>query len=97
MKRIEWMTRRFLGAAALAFVATFATAADAAPNEQYFPLIGWRTGPLAVLGVNVAAGWIDYMDLLNKRDGGNQRRQADMGRMRDGLQGRSRRGMLRTA
>ncbi len=46
------------------------TVASAAPNEQYFPLIGWRTGPLAPMGISLAAGWIDYMDLLNKRDGG---------------------------
>lgn len=70
MKCMEWMTRRFLAAAVVGLVATIATAAAAAPNEQYFPMIGWRTGPLAALGVNVAAGWIDYMDLLNKRDGG---------------------------
>ena len=35
--------------------------ASAAPNEQHFPLIGWRTGPLASMGISLAAGWIDYM------------------------------------
>jgi branched-chain amino acid transport system substrate-binding protein len=70
MTSMEWMTRRSLASAAFGLVSMIATAAGAAPNEQYFPMIGWRTGPLATLGVNVAAGWIDYMDLLNKRDGG---------------------------
>lgn len=65
-----WTIRRFLGVVTLGAAALVTTAASAAPNEQYFPLIGWRTGPLTPLGVNLAAGWIDYMDLLNKRDGG---------------------------
>jgi branched-chain amino acid transport system substrate-binding protein len=67
---IGLMTRRFLTTAAIGGAVVISTVAGAAPNEQYFPMIGWRTGPLTPLGVNVAAGWIDYMDLLNKRDGG---------------------------
>ena len=67
---VRTMVRRSVAGAALGLVAALALPAQAAPNEQYFPMIGWRTGPLTPLGVNVAAGWIDYMDMLNKRDGG---------------------------
>jgi len=67
---IGLMARRFLTTVAIGAGVMMPVVAGAAPNEQYFPLIGWRTGPLTPLGVNVAAGWIDYMDLLNKRDGG---------------------------
>ncbi len=67
---VRLMIRRSLAGMAMGLAATVALPASAAPNEQYFPMIGWRTGPLTPLGVNLAAGWIDYMDLLNKRDGG---------------------------
>ena len=94
MKCMEWITRRFLAGAVVGLVATIATAAAAAPNEQYFPMIGWRTGPLAALGVNVAAGWIDYMDLLNKRDGGINGVKLTWEECETRVQSRSRRGML---
>lgn len=67
---IGLMARRFLTTVAIGVGVMMPVVAGAAPNEQFFPLIGWRTGPLTPLGVNVAAGYIDYMDLLNKRDGG---------------------------
>lgn len=67
---IRHKATRTLARIALGVIVGHATAALAAANEQYFPLIGWRTGPLTPLGVNIAAGYIDYMDLLNKRDGG---------------------------
>ena len=67
---IGYRMKRVMAGIALGAAAATATMANAAPNEQFFPLIGWRTGPLTPLGVNIAAGWIDYMDLLNKRDGG---------------------------
>ncbi len=63
-------TKHLLALAAFGIGVATATAASAAADEQFFPLIGWRTGPLTPLGANLAAGWIDYMDLLNKRDGG---------------------------
>lgn len=70
MMNIGLMARRFLTTVAIGVGVMMPVVAGAAPNEQFFPLIGWRTGPLTPLGVNVAAGYIDYMDLLNKRDGG---------------------------
>ncbi len=64
------VTKRVLAVVAMGVGAVGSTVTLAAENEQFFPMIGWRTGPLTPLGVNLAAGWIDYMDLLNKRDGG---------------------------
>lgn len=41
-----------------------------AAEEQFFPLLVYRTGPYAPSGIPVANGFRDYYDLLNKRDGG---------------------------
>lgn len=39
-------------------------------NEQYFPIVAFRTGPVVALSTSLLGGFIDYLDLLNKRDGG---------------------------
>lgn len=44
--------------------------AAAAPNEQYFPLQSYRVGPYAAGGTGFFGGFIDYMKLVNLRDGG---------------------------
>ena len=41
-----------------------------AAEEQFFPLLVYRTGPYAPSGIPVANGFRDYYDMLNKRDGG---------------------------
>ena len=57
----------------IAFVATLALA-SAAPaalaDEQYFPLQSYRVGPYAAGGTGFFGGFIDYMNLINIRDGG---------------------------
>jgi branched-chain amino acid transport system substrate-binding protein len=70
-----------LGISAAALVAT-ATAtvgvgAHAAPppspshsKEQYFPLQSYRVGPYAAGGSGFFGGFIDYLNLVNTRDGG---------------------------
>jgi branched-chain amino acid transport system substrate-binding protein len=55
-----------LGAAALA--ATLAQAEVA--NEQFFPVLVFRSGPYAPNGVPWANGFVDYLNLVNARDGG---------------------------
>jgi branched-chain amino acid transport system substrate-binding protein len=45
-------------------------AAVAAPKEQYFPLQSYRVGPYAAGGSGFFGGFIDYMQLVNLRDGG---------------------------
>ena len=41
-----------------------------AQNEQFIPLLVYRTGPYAPNGIPVANGYIDYLKLLNRRDRG---------------------------
>jgi branched-chain amino acid transport system substrate-binding protein len=41
-----------------------------AGNEQYFPLQSYRVGPYAAGGSGFFGGFIDYMQLVNLRDGG---------------------------
>ncbi len=38
--------------------------------EQFIPLLVYRTGPYAPNGIPVANGYLDYIKLLNARDGG---------------------------
>jgi branched-chain amino acid transport system substrate-binding protein len=41
-----------------------------AQNEVFIPLLVYRTGPYAPNGIPAANGYIDYLKLLNTRDGG---------------------------
>lgn len=41
-----------------------------AQNEQFIPLLVYRTGPYAPNGIPSANGYIDYLKLINRRDGG---------------------------
>jgi branched-chain amino acid transport system substrate-binding protein len=58
--------------------ATLRTADPASPSapkeptgkEQYFPLQSYRVGPYAAGGSGFFGGFIDYMQLVNLRDGG---------------------------
>ncbi|CAE7907999.1 livM, partial [Symbiodinium necroappetens] len=60
-----------LAAAGAALLATAATApAPAAAQEQYIPLLVYKSGPYAPNGIPIAAGWEDYLKLINARDGG---------------------------
>ena len=40
------------------------------PLEQFFPVLVYRTGPYAPNGVPFANGYVDYLQLVNARDGG---------------------------
>jgi len=42
----------------------------AAQNEQFFPMLVYRTGAYAPSGIPVANGFRDYYTLINERDGG---------------------------
>ena len=44
--------------------------AVAAAGEQFLPVLGCREGALRFLGIPLANGFIDYVTLLNERDGG---------------------------
>jgi branched-chain amino acid transport system substrate-binding protein len=45
-------------------------AAVAAAGEQFLPVLSIRQGALRFLGIPLAHGFIDYVTLLNARDGG---------------------------
>src|SRR3984885_6210226 len=69
MKLILTVARRFALSAALVITitgATFQTRAD----EQFFPLQSYRVGPYAAGGTGFFGGFIDYLNLINIRDGG---------------------------
>ena len=57
-----------LSAAILSGVALATPAA--AQNEQFIPILSYRTGAYAVNGVPFANGMSDYYNLINERDGG---------------------------
>ena len=68
------MTSRFhklltAGAAALLLAGAHG-AASAQAREQYFPLQSYRVGPYAAGGTGFFGGFIDYLQLVNQRDGG---------------------------
>jgi branched-chain amino acid transport system substrate-binding protein len=44
--------------------------AVAAAGAQFVPLLGHREGALKTLGISFGNGYIDYLTLLNERDGG---------------------------
>jgi branched-chain amino acid transport system substrate-binding protein len=44
--------------------------APSSGNEQYFPLQSYRVGPYAAGGTGFFGGFIDYLQLVNARDGG---------------------------
>ena len=56
---------------AAAVAAAFASpAAFAQAKEQFFPVLSYRTGAYAPNGVPFANGYVDYLKLVNARDGG---------------------------
>jgi len=42
----------------------------AVPNEQFMPVPSYRVGPYAAPGTSLYGGFIDYLNLVNVRDGG---------------------------
>ena len=54
-----------------AALAGLASAVQAQGNEQFFPVLVYRTGPYAPNGVPFANGYVDYLKLVNARGGIN--------------------------
>jgi len=54
----------------IAAVAAAASAAQAQPREQFVPANFYWVGPYAAGGSGIAGGMLDYLDMLNQRDGG---------------------------
>ncbi|WP_374355379.1 ABC transporter substrate-binding protein [Chitinimonas sp.] len=66
--------KRFISSVSATMLAATAmlgtTPAFAQPNEQFVPLLVYRTGPYAPNGTPWANGKQDYLKLINERDGG---------------------------
>lgn len=67
---IKTMKRRLAAAAVAAMTAAGLAAPAQAQNEQFVPLLSYRVGPFAAGGSGIFGGYIDYMNLVNMRDGG---------------------------
>ena len=59
-----------LPSALLLALAGSAVAVDVQDDEQFVPILIYRTGPFAAGGSGIMGGFEDYMSLLNERDGG---------------------------
>jgi branched-chain amino acid transport system substrate-binding protein len=68
-KASEALGLAWTAGAALALAATLAVA-QPAKMEQFVPVLVYRTGPYAPNGVPWADGFVDYLNLVNERDGG---------------------------
>ena len=89
------MRKLTLALAALALGATvMAEPAMAQQNEQFIPLLVYRTGPYAPNGIPFADGVADYLIAAQRTRRRHQRRQDYIGGMRDRLRHRQGRRML---
>ncbi|MCA3266135.1 MAG: ABC transporter substrate-binding protein [Azospirillum sp.] len=60
----------FAGAAMVAASLAAPTPALAQANEQFIPALVYRTGPFGPNGTPFADGFVDYLKMINARDGG---------------------------
>ena len=68
--RLAGALRATTMAAALALTTLPFAHSQARADEQYFPLQSYRVGPYAAGGTGFFGGFIDYLNLINTRDGG---------------------------
>ena len=65
LKQLWWS-----GLVAAVLVGLVGVTAVAAAGEQFIPVLGVREGAVRSLGIPMTNGYIDYLTLLNARDGG---------------------------
>jgi branched-chain amino acid transport system substrate-binding protein len=70
MKRAFRIKAAALAVAVAAAVGGIAEVAAQSSNEIFVPVLVYRTGPYAPNGVPWADGFVDYLKLVNERDGG---------------------------
>lgn len=68
-RRINWPRLAAAIGVTLALTAAMVPSANAG-GEEYYPLQSYRIGPYAAGGSGFFGGFIDYMKLINARDGG---------------------------
>src|SRR6202044_2680024 len=64
------LLNRLGGVAVIATLALTAAPGGSLADEQFFPLQSYRVGPYAAGGSGFFGGFIDYLNLINIRDGG---------------------------
>jgi branched-chain amino acid transport system substrate-binding protein len=70
MKLIPTLRRRLALSAAIAITISLTAFHSRAADQQFFPLQSYRVGPYAAGGTGFFGGFIDYLNLINLRDGG---------------------------
>ena len=66
-----------------------------AQDSVLLPNLSYRTGPFAVTGIPLMNGQADYMAMINERDGGANGVKLELSGVRDRLQHREGRRVLR--
>ncbi len=56
--------------ATLALAGAVSATAPSIASEQFIPVLVYRSGPYAPNGIPFANGFVDYLNLINERDGG---------------------------
>src|SRR6202171_3963790 len=69
-KHFRRITMKVFRAALLGLAWAGAATAVSAQNEQFIPMNGYWVGPYAPGGSGIFGGFIDYINMLNARDGG---------------------------
>jgi branched-chain amino acid transport system substrate-binding protein len=64
------MNRKIRGSWAAGLLTLIIVAPASAQNEQFIPVLAYRSGAYAVSGAPWAGGQVDYYSLINERDGG---------------------------
>ncbi len=64
------MKFKLMMAAAALVLAGAAAEPALAQNEQFMPVLPYRTGGFAPNGIPWANGYVDYLNMINERDGG---------------------------
>ncbi len=66
--RSTWTSK--VACATLAFAGAVSAIPAAMGSEQFIPVLVYRSGPYAPNGIHWANGFVDYLNLINNRDGG---------------------------
>jgi len=67
---MKWQLKPAALTAAAVTAALASGAVLAQAKEQFFPVLSYRTGAYAPNGIPFANGYVDYLKLVNARDGG---------------------------
>src|SRR5512134_1107696 len=67
---MRWQQQWWSGLVAAGLVGLVGVTVVAAADEQFLPVLSRREGALRFIGIPQTNGYIDYVTLLNERDGG---------------------------